>query len=521
MNLPNDANLNKLLFSKEETVLGAFIPDYLMTTFSKKTLDWKKSFSLYPGTSVHETTHWHQFMGTTWGCMWTILNQCRANEFINTKHYFDLNKVLREIKQINVKPDYSMKYNRWKVSHKVLVFAQNWLDLTLSSKFFKDGCVDFLQYSGLRDSIANGLSDYTTTVLEYFDEEVPFHVLETGRLFSFDDFCFVRDHQVGIVSTLDLLEGHAKANEMIHLMSIEGKLGEISKGEFIKNFTGERLPNVYKKALDVYFRLNGMPDINNSFFNRYVEEMAKFCTIIDISLAIPIPPFIPFSEIKQLNWKAISPPFRFLNLCDVASSIKFDFDVENINESSQEFANVLCRKLNYKTPTELSKYFISTYKHKLNKLENIWKNVRFDERSLHIHDYYFHVFSNFHQLRVNNLNLASNYGFSVSGYNNENTKNQNNKYIELITNVGREDNHWYYAPLQTNGERKLLSNPHYQDGFTDWLLYWITQNQILNEHVLFRRPIKTDSFMFNVSPQRKKFIIETINRNYDLKLSWD
>lgn len=500
---------NKSLISSPlKTILGSYDNQFMLTTNGVRISEEASNIFLesgtYSATKVHETMHWNQFMGTTWGYLCNIANYQRTSLCNEYNRYLDFNKILKEIEGAVINESYQIASFNRSTTLEARSFLQNWLDYTLGYNLFLDGGPEFTKYIAVKLGAGFSLATYHTTNYEYLYKKAPRENLEQLEAsYTFKDFAFYKDALGNILSVTDLLEGQARASEVIYRTHNNSLLNLDVQDYILPFFNGD----VYWSAFRNYSILT---QCNLNTIENLQVELTKFCLIIDLALCPAIPPFNDFESYNYLSWQNVWPPTRFLMACKANKELNYKLDIYNYNDH-EKYIFQLCKKLNYKPPSELFMNFLSLSAHKTDYLK-CFNEKKVDPKTNFFLDYLIAVVRKFGELRAkqNGTTYISNYGLSCTG----------TEFVRYIIDPGN-DHFWTESPFHITSNSKRLQTifcKKEESTLYTWLLMSVMHSSFLNDYVVPGEVFSLDQLPFELAESTGKNMIDSFKKRFSCEL---
>ncbi len=486
---------DSLLENSQKDILGYFSPSYLLTFIRDKV-----NLDIFPkeilaniavsSTITHERMHWNQFFGTTWGNICLLIKQCQIDNFPDWNQFQDLKGILHELKDITILDNYQIHPNIRYKSRESGIFLQQWRDNALTYELFTHDIPITKKILSASESVACALSDYYTTISDYFDIEEQIIIAEIDNLCNFKQLIFPKiSHNATPLTVSDLLEGQARASEIIfslNTLNLLDEIGMITHQEYLNYIYPFICETPYWRAFQDYLFIS-KKEVAKPF--EFLKRLTEFCIIIDISLSVPWPPYVSPKIMGQLPWKLFYPVYRFFIICNVVKEIEEEIhDVFNFS-SHLEYYEIICNCLNWPTPRQLAENYLEISSDKYYNFAAQWENEDFNGDNITIHDYYYYIFRNFCELRIKSPTYIPNLGLTQIG-------SFSNIDLEYICGVG-SNKYWIDSPLQLREKSNKILTKLKTSQF-NWISLNLLHNVIMNDYVLQFKPISFRDFFFDV-----------------------
>jgi hypothetical protein len=201
-----------------------------------------------------------------------------------------------------------------------------------------------------------------------------------------------------------------------------------------------------------------------------------------------------------------------MHLCHTIKSmnLKIDFDLGD-RDKVETFIARIAHAADYASPLELDKYFLRSCESRLDEIEtNINSRTKGNFAAFELYDYYMCVFKKSAKLRQKYpamIGLAE---------------------ADLFTHFQLEldkDRPWLDSSpfvVDLSKKNRNLGTPFIDDSdISHWLLLCLVIRKIVNDYLIFDRPIKATDFPFEVPQWVKDHSEKEIFRLFKRKIIWE
>lgn len=400
---------DNILYDKSNEINGTFNPTFICITQSRWDKE-SKDISTYHGqatTSVHEKIHWLQYVGTSWGQMTLLIKFVQSQVLTDAYKKEGFDKVQEMFDKMNIEPNYFVDLGKLELTDlNYYGLLDTLVSHQLSFHLCSHGNVDYDSVHNLDEKFSKCIADSHFYSNIYFEsDKLEYKNIKESYKNKFKDF---KEHYSlgGHFTTLDLLEGQARASEFIHFLHRSA----FSKSYYEKTFDKYFIDQSYWKAFGSFmFAIGEEVDWFNP--ERLLINLSKFCIVVDIALNPKTFLNSNFYEFLSQDIEDFFPSRRFINCSIAAKDYKGEFNYKQ-EEHHKKFENFICDFNNYTNPTELARNFVKKYQTKNLKFQEEWESENFKIRRIPLINYYFYVFSKYcnvretHPIHIQNLGIT-------------------------------------------------------------------------------------------------------------------
>ncbi|WP_394972570.1 hypothetical protein [uncultured Croceitalea sp.] len=505
-------------------MLGTYDPAFLLTRLNLRVErdpdknEFLNTSILYSSTTVHERMHWNQFAGTIWGNWCMFIYQSRYNLFFSPGNELIVKEIIKSHKEFKPNSDYSFDrdlYNKFPETQCLLY--NDWLSHTITYGLFQNGGDRYSNVGEVREHVATSMAFTYFTVNNFLELGETGRILDYEKSLNFDDFGLIRPEGFNTISVKNLLEGQARASELLHFITMSSQFQTKQKEKEALFSAILNYSDTYWGSFFFYLDVCGLKaaDIFRKE-EKLTAEITKFCILVDIALNPPLVPFYPIEELKHTKWIEIFPPATFFKACVALAKKPKNLDVFN-QEEILSFYHHICSALGRPTPFELAHSFMSTNQNKISQINREWEHTPFSYSGKEFYHYLFYVINKFCEVRQKYPIYISNYGLASIG-------EYSSRYTDILFDFNGKHEYVRSSPLQLdmNKSQSLLTpivNNNPNERFF-WLTIILLSNYIMNQLIMGNK-ISRDTFPFNIPDHVKKSLKSSVQMNFGISFDWE
>ena len=473
---------DNILYDKSNDINGTFNPSFLCITQARynKEVEDLDTYQGQASTSIHEKIHWIQYVGTSWGRITLLMKFIQSQILIDSSTRLGFPKVHEMFSKMNINSDYSIDLGELELTDlnyygllKTLISHQVVFHLC------SHGEIEYDSIKNLDKKFSKAITDshYYTNI--YFPlEDLNYQELKNTYEKKFSE---IKSHysMEGMLSTLDLLEGQARASEFLHFL----QRSAFDKKYYDNTIDRYFVDQSYWKAFSSYMFLI-QEEIDWFQPERLMNNLCKFCITVDIALNPKTFLDSTSQDFLMQDIEDFFPSRRFLNCAIAAKVFKGEFNYKN-EQHHIEFCDFICEFNHYLSPTEISKNFHNKYASKIISFKEKWEGKDFKIARIPMIHYYFYVFSKYAEIRQKFPIYLQNLG--ITGHFSE-------KYLEIKFS---KEYKFFDCPFYCYDEQKIIYNAEIEVEKFFWLLGEVLKPEVL-KCALLKQYDLTNYFPFTI-----------------------